>query len=275
MVQSSPRHYPFLDEKFPDHPYADLFPLIQEDELEQLAKSIQSDGQINPCAIYQGKILDGRNRYRAIALINSRLGDGESPIELKYGNFLDGQEGPQADYLALKLVESTNLHRRNLTTSQRAAIALSIEEFYAEIAKEERKLCLEREKGLEPESSFVNSQKPIHAAKEAAIASGIGQQSISRAKAIKKADPELFQEVLTGEKTINAAYNEIKPVKVIQPVITPIPDDSEALSQGITDDFIYDCEFITPAHIILCLNAIAKHHLETLKEWSQARYELS
>ena len=49
------------------HPIAALLPLIEGAPFEALVKSIATDGfdDETPILIYEGKILDGRNRYRA------------------------------------------------------------------------------------------------------------------------------------------------------------------------------------------------------------------
>jgi ParB-like chromosome segregation protein Spo0J len=53
----------FVEYEF--HPLADIFPLLGEKEAEELKKDIEANGQREPIAIYQRKILDGRNRYLA------------------------------------------------------------------------------------------------------------------------------------------------------------------------------------------------------------------
>lgn len=47
------------------HPAANLFPMMHEDELGELADDILSNGLLEPISLYEQKIIDGRNRYRA------------------------------------------------------------------------------------------------------------------------------------------------------------------------------------------------------------------
>ena len=54
------------------HPLAAIFPEIPSEELNQLARDIKERGQMDPIILYQGQILDGRNRYKACQLAGLR-----------------------------------------------------------------------------------------------------------------------------------------------------------------------------------------------------------
>ena len=60
--------------KLPIHPQADIFPLLPEDEMQELAADIKENGLNIPIAIgdYEGKphIIDGRNRREACKIAN-------------------------------------------------------------------------------------------------------------------------------------------------------------------------------------------------------------
>ena len=47
------------------HPLANVFPLSDGEEFEALAADIAVHGVREPVVLYEGQILDGRNRYRA------------------------------------------------------------------------------------------------------------------------------------------------------------------------------------------------------------------
>ena len=91
------------------HPHADLFPLLEGDELQALADDIKEHGQRQPIVMHEGKILDGRNRYLAC-----RMAETE-PEFVDY----DGTD-------ALGFVVSLNWRRRHLSASQRAFVAAQI-----------------------------------------------------------------------------------------------------------------------------------------------------
>lgn len=92
------------------HPLAEVLPLLEGEEFSILVEDIRANGLENPVVIYEGKILDGRNRFRACQEI------GIQP-SLKEFN---GSGDP------INYVLSMNVHRRHLSTSQRAYIAAQL-----------------------------------------------------------------------------------------------------------------------------------------------------
>lgn len=94
------------DRTIPPHPLADIFPLLDDDGLRALAHDIGTHGLREDIVVYQGKILDGRCRYRACEIA------GVMPSVTQYAG-----DNP------LAFVVSHNLHRRHLNESQRAMVA--------------------------------------------------------------------------------------------------------------------------------------------------------
>lgn len=82
---------------------------MTDDELQRLREDIKARKQQLPIVIYQGKILDGRNRYNAC----KQLG-----IEPRTENYRNGDP--------VGFVVGANIHRRHLTASQRALIAAKL-----------------------------------------------------------------------------------------------------------------------------------------------------
>ena len=94
------------------HEYANIFPELNEERLAELAEDIREHGLLDKIDLYEGKILDGRGRYRAC-----RMAGVEPEFEVFTG----------ADPLAY--VASRNQHRRDLDPSQRAMVAAKIANF--------------------------------------------------------------------------------------------------------------------------------------------------
>lgn len=109
------------------HPLANLFPLIEGSEFDELVADIAGRGLQEPdIVLLDGQILDGRNRYRALEILVERgaveaheLDPARSRI---YSDFIYSDCN---DPLAFVL--SRNLHRRQLSQSQRAMVAARVE----------------------------------------------------------------------------------------------------------------------------------------------------
>jgi ParB-like chromosome segregation protein Spo0J len=104
------------------HPAAELFPLMSHTELSQLAEDIRAHGQREPCLVYQGQLLDGRNRWRACEL----LGLAPKVCKIKESHKFD----------PLQYVLSKNLRRRHLSQSQRAMVAARAKSLYQKRARQ-------------------------------------------------------------------------------------------------------------------------------------------
>lgn len=101
--------------QFEFHPLANLFPLVEGAEFDDLVADVAQRGLHQPIDIYQGKILDGRNRYRAA------LAAGIT-IETRHLRYFRAEfSGDPVDY-----VLSQNLRRRHLNESQRALVGARI-----------------------------------------------------------------------------------------------------------------------------------------------------
>ena len=81
------------------HPATEYFPEMAGQEFDALVEDIRKNGQQEPACIYNGKLLDGRNRMRACKKLN---------IELKTKQ-LNGEVSDPFSF-----VMSLNYHRRHL-----------------------------------------------------------------------------------------------------------------------------------------------------------------
>jgi N6-adenosine-specific RNA methylase IME4 len=98
-------------EKLEAHPYADVFPLVEESSPEwlNLADSLKIKAY-TPVWLYQGKILDGRTRYSIACKYPE--------IQLEFKEFIGTDEE------ALEFSRTMNNDRRNLDESQRSLVAI-------------------------------------------------------------------------------------------------------------------------------------------------------
>jgi len=138
---------------------------------------------------YEGKIIDGRNRYRACVL------EGRETWVREW----DGQGSLVAFVLSL------NLHRRHLTDQQRALVAARAKEAFEAEALERRNANLQQNKGS------TDGLDPGHrsrgrSAELAAKALGVSRDSVNKAaKILKEGDEALIQAVQAGEASLDAA----------------------------------------------------------------------
>lgn len=187
------------------HPYANIFPMMTGKESEDHIADIKAHGLQDPIQMFEGKILDGRNRYR------SCLAAGVQP---RFEEF-DGD-----DWAALTFVISRNLKRRNLTSSQSAACALKAEKFYAEIAKKRQQEggriggvrsgeSRNGESKLEELFPQASPGRMPQSRDRAANDFNTNPRYISDAKKIEQVSPETLEEVSRGEKTIPQAKRQL------------------------------------------------------------------
>jgi hypothetical protein len=160
------------------HEYADIFPMSRKDSVGFLAlvEDIKASGLKERVTIYKGEILDGRNRVEALKILGTK--------EIK--EYCEFNEYTGDDPLGFVL--SLNLHRRHLTTSQRAAIAATLTNL---------KLGDNQHSGegvsIDKASKLLN----------------VSRISVARARAVLEKKPELLKEVEKGATTLNAAQQQM------------------------------------------------------------------
>jgi N6-adenosine-specific RNA methylase IME4 len=174
------------DEKLEDHSLAALIPMMSESEYGALVIDIRNRGQIEPIVLYEGKVIDGRHRNRACREL------GVNPSTVVYTG-----DDPVGHVVAL------NVHRRHLSASQKAVVALEVERAYAAETK------VGRPRKLSQDCENIGSP-PIHAAKKAAAAVGVSARYIIDAKAIERDAPDLLPRIASGELTLPEAKNEMR-----------------------------------------------------------------
>ena len=164
---------PMGDNNLPFHPFANIFPLMEGEEFDALVASIRDSGQREPIWLYESKILDGRNRYRACR---------EVGVEPRFETF----EGSDP----LTFVVDLNLRRRHLNESQRAMVAARLATLqHGQRADHARAANL-----------------PVLDQSEAAALLNVSDRSVRSAAVVRdNAVPELSGKVEAGAVSVSAA----------------------------------------------------------------------
>lgn len=165
--------------QIPYHPLADIFPLIDGQEFSALRDDIAAHGVREPVVLFEGAILDGRNRYRAAQAA--------------------GVDCPMTEYSgddAAAFVVSLNIHRRHLTESQRAMAAAKLANLKH---GGDRKRDQAENLPLEPQSRPVSQS-------DAARLLNVSDRSIRTAKKVQEVAPqEVAKAVETGHISVSLA----------------------------------------------------------------------
>lgn len=205
--------------ELPIHPVAALYPMMGQDEMAELAKSIKAHGQHDPIktVMIDGiqTLIDGRNRLAACELagVHPWIEDITEDVQNVGEYILD-----------------TNSSRRHLTQSQKAMVAQG----YLVYERKES----ERRQTLGKVLPKVSSGKSVEIA---AAKTGANPEYVRQAEKIQQASPEIAAEVAAGKKTIHKAMQEIKAQQAArtEPVVEPEASDSP--EEGDND------ELATPA----------------------------
>jgi hypothetical protein len=169
------------------HPLAELFPLMAEPDFAALKADISTHGLREPIWLWQGKILDGRNRHRAC-------------LEL-------GIACPTREYRGqdpLGFILSMNLHRRHLNESQRAMVA-------AKMARLPQGVRADRAANLPVVITQADAAAQLH----------VSERSVRDAHKVRtEAQPEVIRAVEAGTMAVSAAAKLAeKPVDVQRTVV--------------------------------------------------------
>ena len=156
------------------HPAADLFPMMSDEELQELARDIAQNGLIHPIIVDdEGQLIDGRNRKEACRLAG---------VQPRYEN-LNGHD-------PLAFIVSANLARRNLTKGQQA-MALAM--IYPEPEKGGRGKKSEA-RNLEETSKF-------------------SYRRLNQARSVRRHSLDLAQSVLKGTVSLDDALAQVEEAK--------------------------------------------------------------
>lgn len=182
------------------HPVANIFPLMEGQEFEDLCEDIEANGLREPICLHpDGRIIDGRNRYRGCVAVG---------VEPESYEWSEEEYGPLVAF-----VLSLNLHRRHLTESQRAMVA-------AEIANLDKGRPTTDQENAQICAFSEDAETPPITQAEAAEMLNISRRTVQVAKQVKdKGAPELVESVRRGQVSVSAAAEVAKLPQQEQQVI--------------------------------------------------------
>ncbi len=202
------------------HEIANIFPLMDGDEYQQLVDDIRENGLIEPIWTYQGKIIDGRNRYRACL---------EAGVKTRY------QEWSGKGSLVAFIV-GLNLNRRHLTSSQKAVVALEILPWLEKEASE-RQVKLAGTRPSKDLTQKVGEGKHIgEATEQAAKITGTNRQYVADMKPVKELTPEVFEKVKAGKINVpDAKQIASMPIETRQEIFAKIETGAKSAKDAIKE----------------------------------------
>lgn len=159
--------------------------MLTGNKYETFKADIATNGLHEPIQIYKGKILDGRNRYRACVDLKIK------PIYREW----EGEGSP------LAFVISANLARRHLNESQRAMVA-------ARLANMDHG----GDRPSKNDSNFEAANLPLRKISQSAAAAllSVSARSVRTAKTVLESGDGLVSKVDAGELSISKANKELK-----------------------------------------------------------------
>lgn len=199
------------------HPLANLFPLIEGRDFDELVADVRANGLQQPIVMFEDKILDGRNRYRAAVEADLFVEDvywqgsvhfvrfQHVPGDLRFSEATIAA-GPLAYVLSL------NLYRRHLNSSQLAMLAADLGKLKQGRPGEWRQRLDAAQSGEEndkpaslPDSSHVKPSAPATQAERAELV-GTSERNVRTADFVKEhAAPEVTDAVRKGDLAVSAA----------------------------------------------------------------------
>ncbi len=186
------------------HPAANIFPMMSDAEYAGLLEDIRDNGQREDCLFWREQLIDGRNRYKACMEL------GIEPSEC----MLDDDQDP------VSYVISANLHRRQLSTSQRAIVAARL----ATLGH-----------GSNQHKEKEESQNCPSSLDYTAAALSVSKSSIKAAKKVieSKSNP-LIEAVKNGSVTVSLAAKLINETDDKKEIASLVKEGTKAIREFVT-----------------------------------------
>lgn len=172
--------------KYASHEYAEVLPLIQGEAFDKLVADIKTNGLNHAIVLFEGKVLDGRNRVLACEAAG---------VDPRYEELPAGKD-------PIDFVISANIHRRHLEPGQLEAFAVEL----ANLKRGDNRFTLDRPSGPSTEQEGPKRISQAEAAKKL----NVSHRNVKRLASVKKQDPAVFEEVKQGKLTTGAAEKKVK-----------------------------------------------------------------
>lgn len=202
------------------HPACFIMPEMADEDYEKLKEDISGFGLRHKITLYQGKILDGRHRYRACM---------ELGIEPEFEYWPGGSA-------VIEFVLGENLSRRHLTASQKAMVATKAMDYHRDEARKRQEEGKKVPQGDDPpQPSDVDLSLPGRlrsvdnvvdfpkgkATEAAAKDVGVSRASVEQAVYVKEhGTEEDVRDVEQGKASVKAKATEIKERKAPEPIVS-------------------------------------------------------
>jgi hypothetical protein len=205
------------------HEAADLFPMMPDDRLAELAADILENGLREPIRLLDGRIIDGRNRYRACRMAGitprfEQLAEGVNPWAFVWS--LNGQRRDLTrdqryllwDECSAKDAEWQAAQKRiHDQANQKRAEAAKGNDNAAKSKPKENSAATSCGTTVSPHSPPPKlDSKPARASEEKAKQANVDRGTVERNEWLKKHRPDLIEKVKTGETTSSRAFTQAK-----------------------------------------------------------------
>lgn len=234
-----------------------VMPELTEEEKAELEKSLLQDGfKGAPIIVWEDIIIDGHNRYSVCKKHNI-------PFEIKELQFENKSE-------VIQWMIRAQLGRRNLTTGQRIKL---IEQFRPELEKQAKenqskaggdKKSSEYKKSVTENLPQAEKERNPTTDKQLAEMAGTSERTYRKGRKILNSEnEELKEEVLSGKKSIDAAYKELGRLeKEGRGIVQPKHEESIVSNKEEKHDVVSD-------NFHKKLSGIQKRYSETVNSFSE------
>ena len=211
--------------------FSQMVPEMTEVEYKDFLESIKNVGIRQPIHILKDKtILDGRHRVRACKDLDIQ------EIQALVHSFDEDE--------AIEFVRDTAIERRNITKEQRIDIILRSEELINELEEKAKERATGSFKGNQHKKVASGSNGPQHQNNRTddtlGEMAGVSGRTFRRMKRVKRESPELYEDIVKGEKSIRKAHDELPSVKKPEPKEEPKYKVEELTEEEAKSKIAYD-----------------------------------